>query len=53
MKGVAQASNLSRRGLFGVAQTSCFSQSAAFPQGFTDKPQSFQKRETLRYLADS
>ncbi len=36
--------------LSGVAQTSCFSKSAAFPYGFTYKPQSFQKRETLRYL---
>jgi hypothetical protein len=35
-----------------VAQTSCFSKSAAFLRGFTDKPQSLEKRETLRYLLD-
>jgi hypothetical protein len=33
----------------GVAQTSCFWKSAAFLQELTDKPQSFQRRETLRY----
>jgi hypothetical protein len=33
-----------------VAQTSRLSKSADFIPGWVDKPQSFHKRETLRYL---
>jgi hypothetical protein len=32
-----------------VAQTPCFSESAAFCREFADKPQSLQRQETLRY----